>query len=295
MKRFKTIVATLALAMVAGISSQAQILYKVEKSGSDKVSYVLGTHHFAPVAVIDSITELNDILKGIDRLYGEIEMSKMTDPAVMMGMQQKLMAPSDSTLDKVLSAPQLDSLKTVWNDLTGGAAPLEMMYMMKPALISTQIAALLTQKALPEINPMEGIDMTMQKRAGELGKPVGGLETLEFQTDMLYNTPINEQAEDLMEMISDVKGEEKKAVEVSKAYLNHDIDKILQLMVEMEKKDEAACEKMIYSRNDNWIKQLSEEMPKESLMVVVGAAHLAGDRGVIAGLRKAGFKVTAVK
>ena len=52
---------------------------------------------------------------------------------------------------------------------------------------------------------------------------------------------------------------------------------------------------MIYSRNDNWVEKLSKEMPADSLMVVVGAGHLPGDRGVIAGLRKAGFTVTPVK
>ena len=84
-------------------------------------------------------------------------------------------------------------------------------------------------------------------------------------------------------------------MDLSNAYLNHDIDKILSMMTDMEKEDPESCERMIYSRNDNWVTKLSEEMPERSVMVVVGAAHLAGDRGVIAGLRNAGFNVTAVK
>ena len=89
--------------------------------------------------------------------------------------------------------------------------------------------------------------------------------------------------------------EEAKSIELSKAYLNHDINKILDLMLVMEDEDAGAAERMIYSRNDNWVKQLSEEMPGESIMVVVGAGHLPGDRGVIAGLTKAGFTVTPIK
>lgn len=295
MKRLKTIASAIALAVIASVGAQAQILYKVEKSGSDKVSYLLGTHHFAPVAVIDSISELPKILEDVDCLYGEIDMEQMKDPSVMMGMQQKLVAPADSTLDKVLTATQLDSLKQVWDKYTGGAAPLEMMYMVKPAVITTQLSALMVQKVLPEINPMEGIDMTMQNRARDLGKKVGGLETFDFQVDMLYDRPVSEQAKELVKIISDVPAEERKALDLSNAYLNHDIDKILSMMTDMEKEDPESCERMIYSRNDNWVTKLSEEMPERSVMVVVGAAHLAGDRGVIAGLRNAGFNVTAVK
>ena len=294
LKSFRN-VAFAAIVFGLGFSSQAQILYKVEKAGSDKVSYLLGTHHFAPLAVVDSIAELPAIINGVDRMYGEIDMSSMTDPATIMAMQQKVMAPADSTLDKVLTPAQLEAVSAVWNEYTQGAMPLEAMYMMKPSLISTQLASLMAMKVFPQLNPMEGIDMTMQTRSREAGKPVGGLETMDFQLDMLYSRPIAEQAEGLMKTVEDIKGEEARAVELSNAYLNHNIDEILKLMLVAEDEDQEAVDRMIYSRNDNWVKQLSKEMPAESLFVVVGAGHLPGDRGVIKGLRDAGFTVTPVK
>lgn len=293
MKKISMLIA--AVAVTFGFTASAQVLYKVEKNGSDKVSYLLGTHHFAPLSAVDQIKELPEILKGVDRLYGEIDMAQMQDPAVVMGMQKALMAPADSTLDKVLTPAQLDSLGTVWNEYTGGSAPLNMMYMVKPSVISTQLAALMTQKVLPDLNPMEGIDATMQSRARELGKPVGGLETMDFQIDMLYNRPIAEQAKGLMKTVANVADEESKAVKLSKAYMAHDINTIHDMIVEMDGDDTEALERMIYSRNDNWVKQLAQEMPSESLMVVVGAGHLPGPRGVIEGLQKAGFTVTPVE
>jgi len=294
MNKFK---AFAAAAVILGFASSAhaQILYKVERPGCDKTSYLLGTHHLAPLSAVDSITELPGILKSIDLLYGEIDMAQMKDPSAMMGFQSYLVAPTDSTLDKVLAPAQLDSVRTVWNEYTGGSAPLEMMYMMKPSIISTQLAALMAQKVLPELNPLEGIDMTMQTRAAELGKPVYGLETMEFQMNLLYNRPISKQAESLMETVANIADEQSKAIELSKAYLDHDINKILSLMLEIENEDTDAAERMIYSRNDNWVSRLTEEMTEKSLMAVVGAGHLPGERGVIAGLRKAGYTVTPIK
>lgn len=293
MKRFTTLFLSIAIAL--GFAADAQILYKVEKKGSKKTSYLLGTHHFAPLSAVDSISQLPSILKNVEALYGEIDMSAMQNPAALMGMQQKMMAPADSTLDRVLNPSQLDSLKIAWQELMGPEMPIEMFYGMKPAVLSTQIAAILATKALPEINPMEGIDATMQNRARELNKPVAGLETMDFQIDMLYGRPIVEQARDLMKTLAEMPEEGEKAIALSKAYINHDIDGILQAMLDMEDSDGDAAERMIYSRNDAWVKQLAAEMPAKSLLVVVGAGHLPGPRGVIEGLSKAGFVVTPIQ
>ena len=295
MKNFKKFAFASMLAMMAIVPASAQIFYKVEKDGSDKTSYLLGTHHFAPLAVVDSIQELPSILARIDRLYGEVDMQAMSDPAVLMGMQQLFIAPADSTLDRLLTVEQLDSVKVVWDRFAEGAMPFEMLKMMKPSLISTQLASMMAMKTLPDLNPLEGIDITMQNRARELGKPVGGLETVEFQLDMLYNQPLEKQAQALMETVRNADTYEEKAAELTNAYLSHDIQKILDLMVEAENDDPEAIEKMLYARNENWISQLAAEMPQESLMVVVGAGHLPGERGVIEGLRKAGFTVTPIK
>lgn len=284
---------TLALIVIATFASSlsAQILWKVEKPGNEHATYILGTHHFAPLSVLDSLKTLPEALKAADRLYGELDMEVMTSPESMMAMQQYLMAPSDSTLDKVLTPAQLDSVKAVLDPMTGGQLPLEMLYPMKPAALSTQIAAMLSMQLFPDLNPMEGLDKTMQDKAKALGKPVEGFETMEFQMETLYGTPISEQAEGLMKTISDFDGEAARAVQLANSYLSHDLDSILKIMME-EESDPADYERLIFSRNDAWVKQLLEEMPSQSLMVVVGAGHLPGPRGVLQQLRNAGYNVT---
>ena len=288
----KKIISLAIFAVMAFASTvSAQILWKVERPGNDHVTYILGTHHFAPLTVLDSLSVLPDALKNCDRLYGELDMAAMSSPESMMMMQQALIAPTDSTLDKVLSPAQLDSVKAALDPLTGGQIPMEMLYPMKPAALSTQIAAMMAMQLFPDLNPMEGLDMTMQDRAKALGKPVGGLETMEFQMNALYGTPIADQAESLMKTIGDMDGEKRRAVALANSYLAHDLDSILKLMME-EDGDAEDYERLIFSRNDNWVKILTEEMPEASLMVVVGAGHLPGERGVLEQLRKAGYTVT---
>ena len=292
MKKLISLALLALVSLTATVS--AQILWKVEKPGSDKVSYILGTHHFAPLSVLDSLQDLPAALQNCDRLYGELDMEVMNSPASMMKMQQFLMAPADSTLDKVLTPLQLDSVKNVMDKLTGGQLPFEMLYSLKPSGISTQIAAIMSMQIFPELNPMEGLDKTMQDRAKALGKPVGGLETLDFQMQTLYGRPIAKQAEGLMKNIRDIDTEAVRAKELASSYMNQDLDAILKAMIE-EESDPEEYEQLLYSRNDNWVKQLAAEIPSESLMVVVGAGHLPGERGVLNQLRNLGFTVTPAK
>lgn len=52
----KTLVFMLLLCITLG--AQAQLLWKVSGNGLDRPSYVIGTHHLAPLSVKDSIAHL---------------------------------------------------------------------------------------------------------------------------------------------------------------------------------------------------------------------------------------------
>ena len=51
---------------------------------------------------------------------------------------------------------------------------------------------------------------------------------------------------------------------------------------------------MLKNRNQNWISRIEKIAKGKSTFFGVGAAHLGGQQGVIALLRKAGFTVEAV-
>lgn len=295
MKNFYRLFLAIIALLTVSVAVKAQILYKIEKADSDKVSYILGTHHLAPLAVVDSITELSEILNSVDAVYGEIELKELQKAETMLAMQKIFIAPADSTLDKLITPVQLDSVKGVWTKYAGDTMPFDMLMKMKPSLISTQLASLVILKDLPDIDPMEGIDMTMQKRASELGKKVVGLETVEQQLNLVYGDPVVKQAESLMHLVREINNESTTARELTEAYLSHDLDKLLALMLESEARDPEAADKMIYSRNENWINKLLEIMPQESVLVVVGAGHLPGPKGMLEGFGNNGYKISPVK
>lgn len=287
--------ALLTACLAVAVCADAQILYKVEAPGSSRPSFILGTHHFAPLAVVEKLPHIDDIILLSNRVYGEVDMQGMNSPEVIMKMQGAMMAPADSTLDKLLIPAQLDSVAKAFSGLSGQQIPAQALSPLKPAAISTQLAQLITMKALPQINPMEGIDNTMQTKARAAGKTVAGLETIDFQIDMLFNTPLSSQADALMRTVRDLEGETRTSRELSSAYIAHDIDKILELMLKTEAEDPSTAERLIYSRNLAWAQRLKNEIPREPLYIVVGAGHLPGPRGLLEELRHEGFTVTPLQ
>jgi uncharacterized protein YbaP (TraB family) len=58
--------------------------------------------------------------------------------------------------------------------------------------------------------------------------------------------------------------------------------------------DEAFMKKMIWDRNIVMANGIDSIVKHQTVFTAVGAAHLPGDQGVIANLRKMGYKVSPV-
>src|SRR5262249_36630621 len=83
-----------------------------------------------------------------------------------------------------------------------------------------------------------------------------------------------------------------------KAWQQGDV-KTVEGMVLQAANDESskkAVDLMIYQRNDRMTKALADLLKgKDKVFVVVGAAHLLGERGILKQLEKQGFKVEQIQ
>ena len=291
MKKILFSIAAIAMAL----SSQAQLLWKVTGGDSKGDSYIFGTHHIAPVAILDSIQGFADALNSVSTVYGELEMAEMTSPAVQQVAMRHSMAPADSTLSKLLSAEQLDSVNAVLGKYTGGMLTAAALDPMKPVVVSTQLGMMQSMVAFPEFTGQQQLDQVIQERAQLAGKTVKGLETAEQQFAILMGGSLSRQAEQLMK---DIRKEEKTiedAKTLAAAYMSADLDAMERLFNDPDTgMSPETAKALIYDRNDNWIAQLREILPADKVMIVVGAGHLVGEKGILSQLRNAGYEVTAV-
>ncbi len=291
MKKTFVLLALLAITL----SANAQLLWKISGNGLEHPSYLLGTHHVAPLSVKDSIAGMKEALEATSQVYGEILMEDMMKPEMMMKMQQAMMLPSDTTLKSLFTPAAYDSIAAVVKENIG--VDLAMFEKVKPAAINAQLAVVLSTKALPGYNPQEQLDTWFQTQAKQAGKKVGGLESVESQIDVLYKAQsLKRQATLLYCTVTHMDYNIDVTRRMAQAYLAQDLDKVLALMKESMNNE---CdynpeeeETLIYGRNANWVKLMPDIMKQAPTLFVVGAAHLPDDRGVLKLLEAQGYTVT---
>lgn len=299
----KRIFSTLLLLLcVAG--TNAQLLWKISGNGLAKPSYVIGTYHLAPASFADSIPGLKEAVAASGQVYGEVVMSEMTNPANAPKLQKALTLPDGKTLNDVLSAEQMqrfaDFMKDKMNMDLSNPMIASQVLQLTPKAIETQLTLFLCmQDEELRVNPMNLFDGHFQQQAAADGKPVGGLETLDFQMGVLYDVPMERQVNELMCFVDNFEWQRDMLRKITKAFYTQELSGIDAALNEKRgdscdptPEEEAA---LIHDRNANWAKEMPAIMKEKSTLFAVGAGHLPGGRGLLQLLRDAGYTVEAVK
>lgn len=283
----------LAVIISTIIPVKAQILWEISNNEAKKPSYILGTHHIAPISILDSISGFKEAFNSCQQLYGELDMESATQK-IITDSQQYMVAPTDSTLSKIFTADELTLLDSATQKYI--QLPAAQFDIFKPAMLSTQIAIMQAMSIFKDFDPTKQIDTFLQQMAKEKGMEVKGFETADYQLQLVFGTPISYQAQDLMKMLKDETAYMEYSQMLANLYSRQDIDGLFELMNDPRlgiTKYEA--ETQIYRRNMTWMEQLKDILPEGGTFIVVGAGHLPGENGLLALLRKIGYNTTPVK
>ena len=282
----------LVLAIVA-IATHAQLLWKVSGNGLARPSYILGTHHLAPASMLEEIPGMNQAFEGCDVVVGEIEQQDLMKPDGKMAMAQAMIAPPDSTLDKLLSPEEYQIVEQAFNKCCGGMGiPLSMMNRLKPAAITMMMTLMPLVSQVTGRNETDFIDMAVQQRASGMGRPTLGLETVEEQIALAFKAPLTTQAEVLLYQCQQEDSEEDQAEDLLDAYKSQDLDR---LEILNSHPDDEVADVLVYNRNRNWVEKLIKMMPERACLVCVGAGHLPGEQGLLQLLRDSGYTVEPIQ
>lgn len=275
------------------IPLRAELLWKAVAPDGGRTIYLFGTHHLAPVEMLDTLAGFGEAFGQSVAVIGEMDMADAATPAAAMTLSRAGMAPADSTLSKVLSPVQLDSVASLVSLYAGQPVPPSAFEPMKPAMLSTMIAMMQSSAAFPDYDPSKQLDSYVQTLARKADKEVLGLETVEQQAAVLFGASIAEQARDLMREVAGADRAIETARELAALYVKGDLDGLLKLMEDPSTGfDAAQSERLITSRNEAWVKILAGLLPTATVLVVVGAGHLVGPKGLLALLRGEGYDVT---
>lgn len=300
----KVLIVAVMLTMTLGIS--AQLLYRISGNGLAKPSYIIGTYHIGNIDMVNRIPGVFDALTETEQVYGEVNMDETMKADSLMYMQKQMMLPEGKTLKDYLSTDDYARLnkwlfQAMGNDLNANTPMTQQMARMTPMALSNTIQILLhTKHGIGRVDPTSSIDGYFQKQAKNNHEPIGGLETLKFQADLLFQSiPLDRQAKLLMCLIDNEEFNVQMLKDIANAYRAQDLEGIQKALdMKLNNSCDSSPEEetaMIDNRNADWIVKMKKIMAERPTFFAVGAAHLPGEKGLLQLLREEGYSVEAVK
>lgn len=272
-------------------NANAQIFYKIEKPGVERPSYLFGTHHMAPVSMLDNFPTLPTALQGTETIVSEIDQTAMAvNPAKSQAI---LTAPPDSCLNDLFTPEEYKILSDRLGQLPGMKGfSLDIFNSMRPMALTALITVNLFRDLLPGNSLDNPLDIYLQQLGAESGHDIVGLETIDQQLTILYRTvPLAKQAENLRQLILNPDETITEAQKLNDAYFSQSLDSLYEIS-SSEDTDPEFMQALLKNRNKAWMGKLPAIIDHRPALIVVGALHLAGNDGLIALLQNAGYSVT---
>ena len=197
----------------------------------------------------------------------------------------------DSTLDEIFSPQEYQIIKASVKSLAH--IELKSLNTLKPAALELFLLSFIGPKTISTKNPE--LDIYFQDEGKKHRDKIIGLETVEFQLDLFFKTPIEDQKKRLLFVIHEMDAARKNINAINILYQQQDLEGINKFML-ITDKEYTVEEKdaMLKNRNLKWIAELPAIMKEQPAFIAVGAAHLAGEYGLINQLRLKGYTVKAV-
>lgn len=271
--------------------TEKALLWKISGNGLKKPSYLYGTIHLIPKSELNFSDALRSALDHTNRLTFEIDMKEMTSLRTQLGVMTKAFMNGGKTLRDLLSAEDYAFVK---EKMTDKGLPAPMLERLKPLFLSTMFSSDEGGDA-PATGEMTSVEMELYRMAKRRHLETGGLETTTYQMSIFDSIPYQVQAKMLVETLRGTEGKGGGELEdMLKLYRDQDINAMQAMLGDDDSGMKGYEGVLLNNRNQNWIPIMGRMMRNAPTLFAVGAGHLGGPSGVIALLRKSGYRVEAV-
>lgn len=268
-------------------AAQADSSVWAVKSGTNTV-YLGGTVHLLRPGDYPLPPEFEQAYSESSAVYFETDINSMNDLSVQAQMLQQLTYTDERTLKSVLNDEAYNAL-TEYTEALG--LPLMMLEKFKPGMIISTLQVLDFQRL--GFTP-QGVDMHFNTRARADGKTIGQFETIQEQIGFLASMGEGDESEFILLSLKDLENTDNLMNDMIAAWRAGDSEQLSKLFVDdMKQQAPALYQSLLVSRNLDWLPDI-EAMLRDSdtEFVLVGAAHLVGEEGLVALLAAKGYEVT---
>ncbi len=253
------------------------LLWKITPPGGGPDSYLFGTMHVRDLRAFGWLETAKQHLAGCDVFATEFDFSDADETALATALQ----LPNGATLDTLLKPGVWKNLDFYCRRKLG--IPAEAMRHQHPMAVTTAIST-----AFLADESAHSLDETLWHHARALGKTTTGVETFADQLETLGKIPFEQHLKSLTWLLKNYGRQKRRLKKMMRWYAAGEIRELYQAA----KKDAKGMRRiLLYERNLLMVNRFEEITRQHSLFCAVGAGHLAGGKGMLRLLKKAGFKV----
>ena len=270
---------------------EAQVLYQISGNGCRGKSYLLATNALTDIRFLDTIPNLFAVYGQTDKVITEFAVE---DYEAIAALRKAALLPDSVRLKNFYTEEEYHQIDEALL-LTLGMG-MEALGRMKPSHITELYRSELLKK-------WAGYDENRSSQhffeavAQQQSKPIYGLDNLGETLYMLFDRePFDWQCKQLLNITEYPEREVKLEKQLCELYrMGRLLDMVYLLSGPDNLSTHSYSDYQVYAkRNKEWAKRLAPYLKEGKAFITLDAVYLAGDKGLIAYLKSAGYKVKPV-
>lgn len=257
------------------------LVWKVTKRGDNRSHYIMGTIHTATHEAMSFRDIAETCIDRVSLYAGEMDLNAVDESI----LSKHVMLSANQTLKDLFSEKKYLKYKKIIKKAY--RIDLDDFIKYTPFYILNFIA----DHNLPRTQSMN-LDYALWTYATLAGKEMHGLESFEEQCSIMNHIPLAYQIKAFKDNLRNISLNRKKVIKLNTLYAKGDLKQIYK----SSKKSMGSIRNlMIYDRNAKMIDKCLELFSKQSCFIAVGAAHLPNAKGILSGLKRAGYQIKMIK
>ncbi len=273
------------------LSAPAQLLYEISGNGTQGKSYILATNRLVDMAFIDTIPNAFACFGKCNKVVTEFAMQ---DYEAIAALRQAAVLPDSIRLSNFYSEEDYQLIDNALRLNLGMG--LDKLCRMKPSYLTEMFRTELMKQWL-HYDEQRSMETFFEAVAQEKNIPVYGLDDVGETMYMLFDRePFHWQCAELKKVVEYPEREVKQERALREMYL---MGRLGDMAFQVEGPDNNTSisfsdYKVYTQRNIQWVKRLAPYLHDGGCFITLNAIYLGGDKGLLADLREAGYRVRPV-
>jgi len=220
----------------------------------------------------------------------ETDIEQLADDKIIQYLMTQIYLPGNKTLKSVLEP---DTYKMLQEKCTEYGFSVDSVSRFKPSIVINMLDTIEMQKLG---FTQEGVDLYYFQKAKKIKKPLGYLEAVEVQIEMLVTMGDGYEDDYVRYSLYDMDNTENELDSIVSEWKKGKASSTERSVLEMRDQWPILYKTMLLDRNNAWMPHINDYLAAgTSVFIVVGLAHLHGPDGLLKQLADSGCTVEQFK